>query len=188
MRRIDRIASVSVVALALVVGGCNKAEGEGEACQHDEKSKHATTEVKHSAVTVKTAPTGEQVAHAGAPFSEAVSVSLTQLLDKPADFVGKKVRVRGNVSAMCTHRRGWFAVVADDKSGRSLRVITAPVFLVPQGSIGKTAEAEGTVELHEMNAKHARHMTKEHKLELPSERRGDKVQTVIIRASAADFT
>lgn len=145
-----------------------------------------TTALTDDKVVTRTNAEGQTVTHAGAEFSDGAAVSVAELLRTPDAFAGKKVRVKGNVSAMCTHRRGWFAVVADDQSGRSLRVLTTPSFLVPAGSIGKTAEAEGLVEVIEVAADHARHIAGEHKLGDPEAITGN-VKQVVLRASGADF-
>ncbi|MBN2358667.1 MAG: DUF4920 domain-containing protein [Deltaproteobacteria bacterium] len=137
-------------------------------------------------VTSKTAD-GKTLTHAGASFSDGVAVSASELLTAPDKYTGKKVRVKGNVSAMCVHARSWFALATDDQSGRHLRVLTSPSFLVPADSIGKSAEAEGVVEVIEVAADQAKHFAVEHKLGDPGAITGP-VKQVIVRASGADFT
>ena len=88
---------------------------------------------------------------------------------------------------MCTHKRAWFAVVGDDKTGNHVRIFTAPNFLVPQDSIGKVAVAEGTVEIIEIPVERAKHMAKQHKLGEPEDIKAPLKQ-VLIRATGADFT
>ncbi|MFH1811432.1 MAG: hypothetical protein ABIJ09_22010 [Pseudomonadota bacterium] len=145
-----------------------------------------TTELSDDKVVTRQNEKGETITHAGADFADGAVVSVSELLAKPDDFAGKKVRIKGNISAMCHHRRGWFAVVADDQSGRFVRVMTAPAFLVPPGSIGKTADAEGVVEVIEVAAEHAKHIAGEHKLGDP-EAITANIKQVVVRASGADF-
>lgn len=145
-----------------------------------------TTELTDDKVVTRTNDKGQTVLHAGAEFADGARVSVAQLMSQPDAYAGKKVRIRGNVSAMCHHKRGWFAVVGDDQSGQFVRVLTAPAFLVPAGSIGKLAEAEGTVEVIEVAADHAKHIAGEHKLGDP-EAITANVKQVVIRASGADF-
>ena len=97
--------------------------------------------------TVADPGTGEAVTLVGAKVGGAEVVKTADLLASPRDYVGKLVRLEGNVSAMCEHRRAWFAVQADDRSGRAVRVVAAPAFLVPAGSVGKRVRTEGVVEL-----------------------------------------
>jgi hypothetical protein len=127
-----------------------------------------------------------QVAHVGAALTDGIPVTVTELLARPDAFAGKRVRLRGDVTAMCQHKRAWFAVVAEDQSGRTLRVMTTPSFLVPAGSIGKTAETEGVVEVIELAADQARHLAGEHKLGDPTAVT-QNVKQVVLRATGADF-
>ena len=144
------------------------------------------SELQHDVTRTFTDAQGRQVTHTGRDFSAVETVSVAELLASPDKYAGKSVKVAGDVSAMCGHKRAWFALTADDQSGRSLRVLTNPVFLVPAGSIGKTAIAEGTVEVITVAADHARHIADEHKLGDPAEIKQD-VKQVVLRASGADF-
>lgn len=139
------------------------------------------------AVPAGQTPLGQPILHAGPDFTDVPEVAVEELLSNPDAYAGKTVQVTGDVSAMCQHRRGWFAVVAGDKSGQQLRVLTMPTFYVPAGSIGRTARAEGTVEVIEVPAQHAKHLMKEHKLGEPGEVAGATMKQVILRAKSADF-
>jgi hypothetical protein len=106
--------------------------------------------VPDNAVTTRDPATGATVTTVGAKLGAAAPVKVGDLLARPREFAGKQVRVEGNVSAMCQHRRAWFAVASEDRSGNAVRVFAAPSFLVPPGSIGKKARTEGTVEVAEV--------------------------------------
>lgn len=131
-------------------------------------------------------PDGTTATHVGHTFAGAEEVQVSALLADPAAYSGKKVMLQGDVSAMCGHRRGWFAIAAEDKSGRQVRLITAPTFLVPAGSVGKSAIAEGVVEIVEIPKDHAKHLAEEHKLEDPDKITAD-VKQVVIRTEGAEF-
>ena len=123
----------------------------------------------------------------GEPFVGRERVSVAQLLSGAAEYQGKWVQVEGDVSAMCHHRRSWFALQDDgDRSGKFVRVLTAPGFLVPQGSVGRRARAEGRVEVIEVPAEAAKHYAKGHQLGDPDAVRGPE-RRVVIRASGAEF-
>jgi hypothetical protein len=130
---------------------------------------------------------GRPVLHAGGAFSDAPVVAVEALLADPRKWAGKTVVVEGDISAMCHHKRGWFAMVAGDKSGQQLRVITLPAFHVPPESIGRVARAEGTVEVIELDAAHAQHLAAEHKVGGDEMVQGGAVKQVVLRAGAADF-
>ncbi|PIE64552.1 MAG: hypothetical protein CSA24_03040 [Deltaproteobacteria bacterium] len=156
---------------AHVEGGCDDPKG---------------TQLDNDNARTITRADGVKVTHVGDDFGQAEVVKVSELIANPDAYAGKTVAVTGDVSAMCGHKRSWFAVAAEDKSGNYVRVKTTPVFLVPAGSIGKSAKAEGKVEVVEVEAKHARHIAEEHKLGDPSAIKGN-VKQVVIRATGAEF-
>jgi hypothetical protein len=179
-------AQTGAAAPASQAGGCGEeAAGEGSGCGG--RCGGATSEIEYAGVETRTLEDGTQVTHAGAALAGLDEVALPALLDNPTAYRGKRIRVRGDVSAMCHHERAWFSLVAGDKTGRHVRVFTAPRFLVPHGSIGRAAVTEGIVDVIEIPAERARHMAKEHKLADPADIQGPVLQ-VIIRASGADFS
>lgn len=163
-------------------GGEAKGEGEGHECGGEE----ATNELTADKLEERTDATGRKVMHAGQEFTEATAVTVADLVDHHADYLGKTVSLEGNIMAMCTHRRAWLAMTGkDDNSGKQLRAFTVPVFLVPEGSIGKSVRIEGTVDEVEVPAEQAKHFAEEHKLDIPE---GDgPIKQPVLRATAADF-
>jgi len=141
--------------------------------------------------TVTTDESGQTVTAVGNKLAGVTVVNLVEVLARPEDFAGKTIRLEGNVSAMCTHERAWFAVQADDKSGAFVRVIGAPVFLVPEGSVGKKARTEGVVELLDVPAEVQEHFKKEHQLDSEAGQPGApqpaQRKTVVVRATGAEF-
>ena len=133
-----------------------------------------------------TRPDGTSATHVGDAFAGVEKVAISQLLADPAAYSGKTVALEGDVSAMCQHERAWFSIAAEDQSGRFVRVMTAPTFLVPAGSVGGSARTEGTVEVIEVAAGHARHLAAEHKLGDPAAITAN-VQQVVLRAHGAEF-
>ena len=87
---------------------------------------------------------------------------------------------------MCHHRRNWFAIEASEAPDAYLRVVTEPAFLVPAGSIGKTATTEGTLEVTEISAETARHYAEDHRLGEAPEDQAPKKQ-IVLRAIGAEF-
>ena len=158
-------------------------QGPDEPCEgHGNSPTHLTDD----RVVQKSGPMGQVTLRAGKALAGAPVASIPDLLGKPDGFEGKAVRVKGHVAAMCHHRRAWFAVAGEDKSGRLLRVIASPAFLVPPGSIGRTVTVEGTVDAIEMSPGKARHLQKEHKLGLPTDATAP-VRQVVLRATGAEF-
>jgi hypothetical protein len=146
----------------------------------------AGAELASDVVTKTTNAAGVEVLQVGAPLGKGPVVKLEELLAAPDAWAGKTVRVAGNVSAMCTHMRAWFAIATGDASGRYLRVLTAPAFLVPPESIGKSAEAEGVVEVVPLDPQTAAHLAGPHQLGDPAAPAGSAPQ-VLLRATGATF-
>lgn len=119
----------------------------------------------------------------GADLVAAPAVAIDELVARPEGYVGKPVRVEGEVTAMCVHRRAWFAVRA---GAANLRVLTAPAFLVPLGSTGKRARTVGTVALVEVPEEAARHYSRDHRLRDPSNPETAH-RAVVLRATGAEF-
>jgi hypothetical protein len=128
--------------------------------------------------------TGVETSRVGAELRGLESVSVRELLAHPSAYAGKSVRIEGNVTAMCHHRRAWFALQdAGDRAARTLRVFAAPAFLVPSGSIGRKARAEGTVELVDVPANTRSHLATEHGISDGE----DGSKAVVLRATGAEF-
>lgn len=129
------------------------------------------------------APTGPTAL--GAALTDVAVVSLADLMANPDAYKDKVVRVEGEVIGMCHHKRDWFAVT-DTEQKNQVRVITGHAFLVPTGSVGRKARAEGTVEVVEISAEQARHFAKDHKVGQAIE--GDQpIKRVVIRVNGAEF-
>ncbi|MBW2457933.1 MAG: hypothetical protein JRI68_25735, partial [Deltaproteobacteria bacterium] len=138
----------------------HKHHGKDDACGED-----------HGAATVDTAATGtdpdtgKPMQLIGAKLTGVEVVKIVDLAARPDDFVGKTVRVEGDVLGMCHHKRAWFAMQDEgDRSGGFVRVVTGPKFLVPAGSVGKKARVEGTVEVVEVPPRRAKYFAKSHNM------------------------
>ena len=73
---------------------------------------------------------------------------LAQVIDKPADFEGKTVRVEGTVTAVCMHMGCWMALTPDAGSNNSTMLIKVDdgVIVFPSSVKGKRAAAQGVIE------------------------------------------
>ncbi|PIE19449.1 MAG: hypothetical protein CSA65_02125 [Proteobacteria bacterium] len=131
---------------------------------------------------------GRDVLAAGKSMPSAPTAKTATLRAKADTWLGKQVRLRGRVSAQCTKRRRWFAIV-DDDSGRTMRVLTVPVFLPPRQVVGKQVEVVGKLERLELPLKRAQHMAEHHKLTPPDKAsiKGKRVQELVLRAVSARF-
>jgi hypothetical protein len=131
-------------------------------------------------------PSGRTVQHVGAEFSDAPAMTVTDALAKASKLAGKPVQLEGYVSAMCDDRRAWFAIVSHDQTGDTLRVLTAPAFLVPPGAVGKQVRVEGTLDTLELSAQTAKHLSDKHHLPTPVPENGTGTQ-LVMHAAVAEF-
>ena len=103
----------------------------------------------------------------GVKLAEATPIAA--IAAKPDDYVGKAVRIEGEVAAVCEMKGCWMELVADgaDVEGRpALRIkVDDGDIVFPVAAKGKRAAAEGVVESVEMErkeyAKFRKHEAKE---------------------------
>lgn len=110
------------------------------------------------AVTPVFAETCEKISYgAGVTLSETTGVAA--ILDQPAAFAGKEVRVAGEVKEVCEMAGCWLELKAGE-GDRSLKVKVKDGDIVfPVAARGKQAIAQGKVEDIEMNrAKYVKYL------------------------------
>jgi hypothetical protein len=83
---------------------------------------------------------------AGVALKEATPIKA--LIEKPADFVGKTVRIDGVATAVCEHMGCWMAIAPEnDPAGPTVRVkVEDGVIVIPVTAKGKKVSAEGVFE------------------------------------------
>lgn len=92
--------------------------------------------------------------HAQQPqtFGDGVSLTestpLAKLIEQPAEFEGKTVRVEGTVQAVCQHMGCWMAFAADNApNGKTLFVkVDDGVIVFPVSAKGRRAVAQGVIQ------------------------------------------
>lgn len=110
---------------------------------------------------------GETKLGAGVTLKEATPIAA--LIEKPADYVGKTVRVDGVATAVCEAMGCWLAMAAEsDPKGKTVRLkVEDGVIVFPVTAKGKKVSAEGVFEEigpsdehgTEAAAEHAKHDT-----------------------------
>ena len=91
----------------------------------------------------------------------AVTTPVSQVLAKPADHVGKVVRVQGTIVDVCAARGCWLEL-GGDKPFETIRVkVQDGVIVFPLSARGKKAQVQGKLESIAMSAEEARRF-KEH--------------------------
>lgn len=91
---------------------------------------------------------GAQEAKLGTGVSLTEATSVKALVERPADYVGKTVRVDGVATAVCEHMGCWMAVAAEgDPNGPTVRLkVEDGVIVFPVTAKGKKVSAEGVFE------------------------------------------
>jgi hypothetical protein len=116
------------------------------------------------AVAFGTIAIAQQPETFGKGVSLEQSTPLTRILERPADFEGKTVRVEGTVKAVCQHMGCWMAFSPDgETTDRTLLVkVDDGVIVFPITAKGRKAAAQGVIqrvagaEAKEAAAEHAR--------------------------------
>ena len=99
---------------------------------------------------------------AGVTLKEATPVNA--LIAKPADFVGKTIRVDGVATAVCEEMGCWLALSADGaKDSKTVRLkVEDGVIVFPMSAKGKKVSAEGVFEEIGGTDEHAKEAAAEH--------------------------
>ena len=84
----------------------------------------------------------------GAGVTLKDATPLAQVIDKPANFEGKIVRVEGTVTAVCMHMGCWMALTPDAASSNKTMLIKVDdgVIVFPPSAKGRRAVAQGVIE------------------------------------------
>jgi hypothetical protein len=103
---------------------------------------------------------GETKLGAGVTLVQATPI--TAVIAKPADYVGKTIRIDGVATAVCTAMGCWMAVAPEaDPSGQTVRLkVEDGAIVFPVSAKGKNVSAEGVFEA--VGDAHAREAAGEH--------------------------
>jgi hypothetical protein len=99
-------------------------------------------------VLVLVAPLGVGETKFGTGVNLKDSTSIKALVEKPASYVGKTVRVDGVATAVCSAMGCWMAVAAEgDEKGATVRIkVDDGVIVFPMTAKGRRVSAEGVFE------------------------------------------
>ena len=100
----------------------------------------------------------------GAGVSLKDATPIKALIEKPADYAGKTVRIDGVATAVCEEMGCWMAVAsADDPKGPTVRLkVEDGVIKFPVSAKGKAVSAEGVFEAIKAKDEHANEAAGEH--------------------------
>lgn len=100
----------------------------------------------------------------GAGVTLKDSTPIKALIEKPADYVGKTIRIDGVATAVCEDMGCWMAVAAeDDPKGATVRLkVEDGVIVFPATAKGKKVSAEGVFEEIGAKDEHGKEAAGEH--------------------------
>ena len=100
----------------------------------------------------------------GAGVTLTTATPIPAVVEKPADYVGKTVRIDGVATAVCEEMGCWMAVAPEnDPKGRTVRLkVEDGVITFPVTAKGKKVSAEGVFEAVGASDEHANEAAGEH--------------------------
>ena len=98
-----------------------------------------------------TVATAGEVSTLGDALTADLEVTaIAEILEAPDEWVGKRVRIEGEVSGVCTKAGCWMDLTSADDA--TLRVkVDDGVIVFPEEALGHAAAAEGTVEILDLD-------------------------------------
>lgn len=134
-------SSLAIVSIGLGASGCNSRE-------------KAATGTEPSAST-----SARRVETFGAKLGDSPQVTLAEVLESPAKYVGKTVRLDGHVRRACSAKGCWMELAPNSEpNAPGCRVTFKDYgFFVPTDSAGATARIEGEVALKRVRPGQVRH-------------------------------
>ena len=117
---------------------------------------------------------------AGVTLSKTTQVS--EIMNNPKEFVGKKVKIKGLVVDVCA-KRGCWLYIAGDKPYQKIQIkVDDGVIVFPMSARGKVATVEGVVEkldmTHEEAIAYHKHLAEE---------RGQKFNPASVKGNEATY-
>lgn len=101
----------------------------------------------------------------GAGLADATPVAIEDLLSRPEDFVGTKVRVQGKITDVCPIRGCWIDIATRKAQGPIRFKVTDGEIVFPVAAKGRRVTAEGVFARIELDAAGAlayrKHMAEE---------------------------
>jgi hypothetical protein len=135
---------------------------------HVTRTRHAIRAVVVAAAltgTLLAGPTARAAQVFGTAPNLTVPTPVSEIFARPADFVGKVVKVQGMIVDVCAARGCWLEL-GGDKPFQTIRVkVQDGVIVFPLSARGKRAAVQGTLESISMSAEEARRFREHQALE-----------------------
>lgn len=124
----------------------------------------------------------------GAAIGNSKKVSLAKVLNDPAKFAGKTVRVDGVIVRSCKSEGCW-AELAPNANGRTVRVkMKDHAFFIPLQSAGSKARAEGVFSVKTLTKEHVDHLINEDGAKFDNRNADGTVSEISFEATGIELT
>ncbi|MCK6622698.1 MAG: DUF4920 domain-containing protein [Calditrichaceae bacterium] len=138
-----KLFSALSMVLLILLAGCGKDDSAQQSPEHSEAAE--------SAALQKADPAGTY----GKAISSGDTVLVSQILETPEAYQGRKVIISGDVVEVC-QKRGCWIEVASDKPYQTITVkVNDGEIVFPLSARGSRAVVEGTVERIDLTAEQA---------------------------------
>lgn len=101
----------------------------------------------------------------GAGVTLTKTTAVSEIYANPKEYVGKKVKIKGLVVAVCAKRGCWMDIAGDKPFQKIKLKVDDGVMIFPMSARGKLATVEGTIEkmelTHEEAIAHHKHLAME---------------------------
>ncbi len=94
----------------------------------------------------------------GKPLTQVPETRISEILEKPEAFKGKRVKVRGLVTHVCPERGCYLQLKGDKRFQQIMVKVDDGVIVFPASAQGKEAVAEGTVSVTVLSEQEQREM------------------------------
>lgn len=125
------------------------------------------------------------------PSADLALTPIEEILKDPDEWSGRRVRIAGEVSGVCSKQGCWMDLTSPDDA--TLRVkVEDGVIVFPQEAVGRQAQAEGEVEILDMEREKyeawLRHVAEEEGREFDATEVGEAPFRVVrLRGSGAEI-
>ena len=185
-----KFLGLTILTLALTSVGLAQSSKatEKESPKTEQKDMGKIRERKPFEYDNESAADANGVLKRGDLVGKAKAVSLAKVLKKPADYVGKSVRVEGVIVRSCKMEGCWMELAPTAKA-KSVRVtFKNHAFFIPLDSAGMRAKAEGIFTIKTLSKKEVDHLVNEDGAKFENINKDGTVTEVSFEATGVELT
>lgn len=184
-----KILGLAILTAALTTAGlAQTSKTTSDKPTNDNKNMGKMTERKPFEYDNESSFDANGVLKRGDLVGKAKAVSLAKVLQKPNEFVGKTVQVRGVIVRSCKMEGCWMEL-APNKDAQSVRVtFKNHAFFIPLDAAGLNAKAEGVFSVKTLSKKEVEHLINEDGAKFENINKDGTVTEVSFEATGVELT